>query len=575
MSQTFADFTSRTFLSTDYLVGYRTATAGGEGRFLGSSIGLTLGSTSLTLGATVSTVAGLTLTSPTLTTPSLGVASATSINGLTITASTGTLTVAALKTLTVNDSVTLGTGGIVLGNSGGFTASASKVLTASNTLTLAGTDGTTMTFPSTSATIARTDAAQTFTGTQTINAQTLIGSTANYSLQVGNSATVITPAASVRAAFFSTANTNNLPTIAAIGGVGGYGAGYDFISALSDATTTYKSMAKIVADGTGPWNSTASTQDAALTFWTSLDGTLTKWMTISEAGVVTHAGATTLSAALTYGGVTLSNAVTGTGNMVLSAGPTFTGTVTIDSVLLGTAQTGSVPGSLRYNAAYGTYLQGKTGSSGDLALISNGNAVILYNPTGTNNSVFGGSITGNGQIYVNGAGNGIITAGTGNSRTLALQATSSGGTAFTAVLLNADGSVTLGSGSSGSQVLNVGNTSPSANGTGRVRLINSNTTYNWQLASNDNVAGVLEITPSTATGGSTFTTPALAAYGLGNVRVGVPGATTMTDGFLYVPSVAGTPTGVPTAITNFIPIVADRTNNKLYIYSGGAWVALN
>lgn len=38
-----------------------------------------------------------------------------------------------------------------------------------NSLTLAGTDTTTMTFPSTSATIARTDAAQTFTGTQTFS----------------------------------------------------------------------------------------------------------------------------------------------------------------------------------------------------------------------------------------------------------------------------------------------------------------------------------------------------------------------------------------------------------------------
>jgi hypothetical protein len=44
-----------------------------------------------------------------------------------------------------------------------------KTLTASHSLTLAGTDSTTMTFPSTSATIARTDAAQTFTGNQTFS----------------------------------------------------------------------------------------------------------------------------------------------------------------------------------------------------------------------------------------------------------------------------------------------------------------------------------------------------------------------------------------------------------------------
>jgi hypothetical protein len=80
-------------------------------------------------------------TSPTLVTPVLGVATATSLNGNTFTTGTYTLT-----------------------------GAASKVLTFNNTLTLAGTDSTTMTFPSTSATIARTDAAQTFTGSQTIAA---------------------------------------------------------------------------------------------------------------------------------------------------------------------------------------------------------------------------------------------------------------------------------------------------------------------------------------------------------------------------------------------------------------------
>lgn len=46
-----------------------------------------------------------------------------------------------------------------------------KTFTASNTLNLAGTDGTTMTFPATSATIARIDAANTFVGTQTYSGQ--------------------------------------------------------------------------------------------------------------------------------------------------------------------------------------------------------------------------------------------------------------------------------------------------------------------------------------------------------------------------------------------------------------------
>jgi len=51
-----------------------------------------------------------------------------------------------------------------------------KTLTASNSLTLAGTDSTTMTFPGTSATIARTDAGQTFTGTQTFSSAPILSS---------------------------------------------------------------------------------------------------------------------------------------------------------------------------------------------------------------------------------------------------------------------------------------------------------------------------------------------------------------------------------------------------------------
>lgn len=55
-----------------------------------------------------------------------------------------------------------------IGGTGVVTVAAGKTFTVNNTLTLAGTDSTVMTFPSTSATIARTDAANTFTGVQTM-----------------------------------------------------------------------------------------------------------------------------------------------------------------------------------------------------------------------------------------------------------------------------------------------------------------------------------------------------------------------------------------------------------------------
>jgi len=77
-------------------------------------------------------------TSPTLVTPTLGAALATSINGNTFTTGTYTLTGAAAKTLTF-----------------------------SNSLTLAGTDATTMTFPATSGTVDVLNNAQTFTAVKT------------------------------------------------------------------------------------------------------------------------------------------------------------------------------------------------------------------------------------------------------------------------------------------------------------------------------------------------------------------------------------------------------------------------
>jgi hypothetical protein len=58
----------------------------------------------------------------------------------------------------------------------------------------------------------------------------------------------------------------------------------------------------------------------------------------------------------------------------------------------------------------------------------------------------------------------------------------------------------------------------------------------------------------------------------GNVIVNTAAiATDAADGFLYVPTCAGTPTGTPTAYTGRAPIVVDTTNHKLYFYSGGAW----
>ena len=47
-------------------------------------------------------------------------------------------------------------------------------------------------------------------------------------------------------------------------------------------------------------------------------------------------------------------------------------------------------------------------------------------------------------------------------------------------------------------------------------------------------------------------------------------ATNATDGFLYIATCAGTPTGTPTARSGRAPLVYDSSNNKLYVYNS-AW----
>jgi hypothetical protein len=83
---------------------------------------------------------------------------------------------------------------------------------------------------------------------------------------------------------------------------------------------------------------------------------------------------------------------------------------------------------------------------------------------------------------------------------------------------------------------------------------------------------VLKTTQSTASSGVQNTAlPALTLKGgtqsvvVGNAAL----ATNATDGFLYIPTCAGTPTGTPTAMTGRIAMVYDTTNHQFWFYDGG------
>lgn len=97
--------------------------------------------------------------------------------------------------------------------------------------------------------------------------------------------------------------------------------------------------------------------------------------------------------------------------------------------------------------------------------------------------------------------------------------------------------------------------------------------------STGNLGGNMEIMTRPA-GGSM--TQRLRILGKGSVVIGDSAntlSTTATDGFLYIPTCAGPPTGTPTTQTGTVPLVYDTTNHKFYIYDGswrggtdpGAW----
>lgn len=58
----------------------------------------------------------------------------------------------------------------------------------------------------------------------------------------------------------------------------------------------------------------------------------------------------------------------------------------------------------------------------------------------------------------------------------------------------------------------------------------------------------------------------------GRLSAGVAApAVAATDGFFAIPKMAGAPTGTPTIDAGYAPMVFDSTNNKIWVWNGGAW----
>ena len=205
----------------------------------------------------------------------------------------------------------------------------------------------------------------------------------------------------------------------------------------------------------------------------------------------------------------------------------------------------------------------------------NGYGMYIY-PTGTgatyidalNNSTSNSSISL--RTYNNGTYTQAIHNNAGNTTTFETAGSER-------MRIASDGKVGIGTSNplfdlqvqNSSSTISLGGT-PTTNGTGRLKFINSNFVVNWQISTNDSTAGALEFMPSTATGGSTFTTPAMLIAATGNVGIGTSSPSTRlhvvaTGGAIRMQDNGG--------VAKYIQMRSDSTNSYLE-HIGGTGDAL-
>jgi hypothetical protein len=322
-------------------------------------------------------------TSPTLTTPVLGVATATSINGLTISTTTGTLTIANGKTLT-----------------------------ASNTLTFTGTDASSVAF-GTGGTVAYTaNKLNVFAATTSAELAGVISDeTGSGALVFASSPTLVTPTLGAALATSITASSGNLTLAAA--------SGNNSIALTPTGTGTVDVASKRITSVAEPTQAT----DAATKNYVDAVKTGLK---VKDAVRV----ATTANLTATY-----ANGSSGVGATLTNSGTQAA--LTIDSVALSVGQRVLVKNQSTafQNGIYTVTTVGTVSTNWVLtrAIDNDSNATVLeveggdfcFVQEGTINADNGFVLTTNGAItigttaidYVQFSGAGQITAGDGLTKT--------------------------------------------------------------------------------------------------------------------------------------------------------------
>lgn len=408
----------------------------------------------------------------------------------------------AVEEISVGASLTLAGGSLSVT---GLSIASGKTLTANNTLTLAGTDSTTMTFPSTSATIARTDTGQTFTGFNTFSG----GANSLMSTMTLNMGTNVTG--------------TTLANVQITGGAGQF--------SCDSTTLVVGQYVSVTGTGTGT---------GAIFLYQSVIGARYR-----------------ISA--TNGSTTFTLIEDSTGNQLFTTTGTTTGltfTVLSDGLQINQTWNNSAVNFSAINVNITSTAQGVISQSALLRLAVNNDRKFLVQSDG--GIQLGGGISANGNIVT-------------PSGVIAYQYLSAdiNGTTYLTCRGTRNWRVGIADGAApGAQTVSVENGSGS-------NIAGANWTFDASQSTGNAIGGdvIFRTTPpGTAGSGLNALVERLRIRGNGSVSVGNAAlATNATNGFFYVPTCAGAPTGTPTAITGCAPIVVDTTNNKLYFYSGAAW----